>query len=84
MKSATLKFPKTSKPKAAAKATEKEAPTGISESGNAFLLVHGNGASQPTHEQVRAAAYLNYLNEGCPEGRALQHWLAAEQQLSGH
>ena len=84
MKSAIPTIPKIRKQKIAAKETVEEAPKRLQESKQAFLLTHGNGATKPTHEQVRAAAYLNYLNEGCPEGRALQHWLAAENQLLAH
>ncbi|MEM9444221.1 MAG: DUF2934 domain-containing protein [Verrucomicrobiota bacterium] len=29
-------------------------------------------------------AYQIYLNEGCPEGRHLEHWLQAEKELSGN
>jgi hypothetical protein len=39
------------------------------------------GRGQPTHEEIAAAAYLIYLQEGCPEGREVQHWLEAEEQL---
>ncbi|MDB6137577.1 MAG: hypothetical protein JWO94_649 [Verrucomicrobiaceae bacterium] len=29
-------------------------------------------------EEIRDRAYALYLAEGCPEGRAMDHWLAAE------
>lgn len=47
-------------------------------------LTNGNGTTAPGHERVQEAAYFNYINEGRPEGRALQHWLNAEQQLKAH
>lgn len=46
-------------------------------------LTNGNGSARPDSEQVREAAYFNYLNEGCPGGRTLQHWLDAEARLLG-
>ena len=35
----------------------------------------------PTREQVAAIAYQIFLDEGCPEGCHLEHWLEAEAQL---
>lgn len=35
----------------------------------------------PTKEEVAKLAYLIYISEGCPNGRALEHWLKAESQL---
>lgn len=35
----------------------------------------------PRHEEIASLAYKRYLEEGCPEGRALDHWLQAESQL---
>lgn len=35
----------------------------------------------PTNEEVAKLAYLIYLKEGCPQGRAVEHWLKAESQL---
>lgn len=34
-----------------------------------------------THSEIAIRAYLIYLNEGCPSGRELRHWLEAEAQL---
>ena len=39
--------------------------------------------AEPSHEEVAERAYLIYLKEGCPQGRALEHWLAAENQTIG-
>ena len=33
------------------------------------------------HQMIESLAYYFYLADGCPEGRALQHWLEAEQLL---
>ena len=32
-------------------------------------------------DEVARKAYFAYVNEGCPEGRHVQHWLAAEASL---
>lgn len=37
--------------------------------------------SEPRHEEVAALAQRIYLDEGCPSGRAEQHWLQAERLL---
>lgn len=34
-------------------------------------------------EQLQQLAYFNYLREGCPDDRAMQHWLDAEAQMAG-
>jgi len=34
-----------------------------------------------TTEDVAKRAYLIYLEEGCPSGRHLDHWLKAEEEL---
>jgi hypothetical protein len=34
------------------------------------------------HETVERLAYEIYEREGRPEGRAMEHWLEAEKQLS--
>jgi len=33
------------------------------------------------HQLIESLAYYFYLADGCPEGKALQHWLEAEQLL---
>jgi Protein of unknown function (DUF2934) len=35
----------------------------------------------PCPEEVARTAYFAYVNEGAPEGRAVQHWLDAEARL---
>lgn len=34
------------------------------------------------HEDIALAAYQIYLAEGCPEGKELAHWHAAEERLT--
>jgi hypothetical protein len=36
-----------------------------------------------TEADVARRAYLIYLEEGCPQGRHLDHWLRAESELRG-
>ncbi len=36
---------------------------------------------EPSREEVARLAYLIYLKEGCPQGRSMEHWLKAEEQL---
>jgi len=35
----------------------------------------------PSADEVARRAYFSYENEGSPQGRDVQHWLAAEAQL---
>jgi hypothetical protein len=35
----------------------------------------------PSADEVARKAYFCYVNEGAPQGRSVQHWLAAEQEL---
>ena len=35
----------------------------------------------PSPDEVARMAYFSYVNEGAPEGRAVQHWLDAEARL---
>ena len=35
----------------------------------------------PAADEVARRAYFTYENEGSPQGRDVQHWLAAEAQL---
>ena len=37
----------------------------------------------PEHLMIESLAYCFYLADGCPEGRAFQHWLEAEQLVQG-
>jgi len=38
--------------------------------------------SKPTEQQIAKLAYQLYVAEGCPEGRAQQHWRQAEAMLT--
>lgn len=68
-----------------AKNSEKRTAPRHPESPKATLrLTNGNGTTRPLDERKREAAYFNYLNEGRPDGRNLEHWLEAEKQLQGH
>lgn len=42
-------------------------------------MTESDGSSR--YEEIASLAYKQYLQEGCPEGRALEHWLKAEAQL---
>ena len=37
-----------------------------------------------TDADVARRAYLIYLEEGCPQGRHLEHWVRAESELRHH
>jgi hypothetical protein len=39
-------------------------------------------AVRTRRDEVARKAYFIYLNQGCPEGRDVQHWLAAEAQMT--
>jgi hypothetical protein len=41
------------------------------------------GASGGLGEVVAQRAYHIYLEEGCPDGRHLEHWLRAESEIAG-
>ncbi len=36
---------------------------------------------EPTEAEIQHAAYLLWIEEGQPEGRDLEHWLAAKELL---
>lgn len=36
---------------------------------------------EPTEEEIQHAAYLQWIEEGRPEGCDLKHWLAAREML---
>jgi DUF2934 family protein len=41
-----------------------------------------DASPQPTRDQIMAAAFHLYVENGCREGRALDDWLRAEQLLT--
>jgi hypothetical protein len=36
----------------------------------------------PSDDTIAARAYQLWLAEGCPDGRALAHWMQAQQELA--
>jgi hypothetical protein len=36
---------------------------------------------QPTERDIRERSYFIWEQEGCPQGRACEHWLRAEAEL---
>lgn len=38
---------------------------------------------EPTRDQIEVLAHAIWVDCGCPEGRAMDHWLEAERQLRG-
>jgi hypothetical protein len=40
------------------------------------------GYQEPSHEEISAYAQSIYEQEGRPEGKAVEHWLQAEAQLT--
>ena len=47
-------------------------------------MKHKNAAkvfSVPTEAEIQHAAYLIWIEDGRPEGRDLEHWLAAKEML---
>jgi hypothetical protein len=55
---------------------------------NRFVLVEAGSREEsdlnlkPTHEEISALAHNFYHQEGCPDGRADDHWFAAEGFLN--
>jgi hypothetical protein len=45
------------------------------------MSVGSQAAIEPSHEQIRVAAYHIYLHNGCENGHAWDHWFRAEQLL---
>jgi DUF2934 family protein len=37
---------------------------------------------EPTQDEIAACAHMIYEQEGRPEGKAMEHWLQAEAQLT--
>jgi hypothetical protein len=40
-------------------------------------------STEPTQDQIEVLAHAIWVDCGCPEGRAMDHWLEAERQLRG-
>ena len=49
----------------------------------AATVAHAPSAAAPaaTRDDVAARAYGFYLEEGCPDGRHMDHWARAEREL---
>lgn len=43
-----------------------------------------HAAEAAQYEWIRQRAYQIWEEEGCPQGRALDHWLKAEGSIAGH
>ena len=43
-------------------------------------MPHGN-QTNPTEDEIRVRAYLIWKREGCPQGKAAEHWLQAKAEL---
>ena len=39
---------------------------------------------EPTEAEIQHAAYLLWIDEGRPEGRDREHWLAAKELMAHH
>ena len=42
-----------------------------------------NTMASPEHQLIESLAYCFYIADGCPEGKAIEHWLEAEQLVQG-
>lgn len=62
---------------------KRQAPksAGASRSDVSGQLKPGEADFAPSPDEVARRAYFSYLNEGAPQGREVQHWLAAEADL---
>ncbi len=62
------------------RSTQHEKPSGAQPALNGTASQTGTDFA-PCPEEVARHAYFNYVNEGAPQGRDLQHWLDAESRL---
>jgi hypothetical protein len=46
------------------------------------MTVSGSATPAPSEELVATRAYQLWLAEGCPDGRALEHWVQAQHELA--
>jgi hypothetical protein len=56
-------------------------PAGAPPPAAAVNLQRAEDDFAPSADEVARKAYFTYENEGSPQGRDVQHWLAAEAQL---
>jgi len=69
------------KPKRASR-SQGQKPASAPGPGAAADLNQSEDGFVPSPDEVARRAYFTYLNEGSPEGRDVQHWLAAEAELT--
>ena len=53
----------------------------VIENGETGVETFLDGGEKPTPEAVQMRAWEIWREEGCPEGRQLEHWLRAEKEL---
>ncbi len=61
---------------------QRQKPAGSPQPTAAADLIQRETDFVPSPDEVARRAYYIYLNEGSPEGRDVQHWLAAEAELA--
>lgn len=54
---------------------------GAMESSHPAAVTNGNSGKAASHDEIAALAHQIYLKKGCPQGRDLENWLEAEEQL---
>jgi hypothetical protein len=60
---------------------QSQKPASVSRPTAAAALNQSETDFVPSPDEVARRAYFSYLNEGSPQGRDVQHWLAAEAEL---
>lgn len=73
---------KANKTKTPTKRLNSRKPEAKPESVRPMQTLQRGGVMPPAPEDIAMAAYYNYLNSGRPQGKAMEHWLKAEAQLS--
>jgi hypothetical protein len=61
--------------------TQYQQPSGAPQPAPVADLKRNECGFAPSADEVARRAYFSYENEGSPQGRDVQHWLAAEAQL---
>jgi hypothetical protein len=69
------------------KPTDETATMNVTRKGRRTVAPKRARASLPkvvsSEADIARRAYLIYLEEGCPQGRHLEHWVQAEAELRG-
>jgi len=60
---------------------QNQKPAGASVSAAVVQLNQNEIDFAPAPDEVARRAYFTYVNQGSPQGQAVQHWLAAEAEL---